>query len=222
MVLAEVAALWIVANAAYNFLFPVFGIGLSYNAAPIAFAVYFLLWAMVTRFNFRELFFALLPERSAIWKYGALSFACALVIWLLLFVFSHTQALQGPLLVPYSDILLATPWYFLPKAAEIFMQQSLIAALVYALAVRFHSLKKIVLGYILTFGFAHVGMYFVGSPTPYATIMTIAAVASAGIFPYLLLRVRGGFVLAYTIHLIFYIVLALTLHTWPPPDYIGV
>lgn len=219
VVLAKVAALWIVANVGYFVLFPLFGYGLSYNAEPIIFAGYFLLWTIISIFHFKDLFSKLSPSRTHIWMYSALSLLCAALVWGLLYLFSLVPVLNGPALAPYSDIVLATPWYFLPKSFEILMQQVLITALVYALAVRYRTLKKIQIAYALSFGLAHVLMIFTDSPSAYAVIMTVGAVLSTFLFPQLMLRVRGGFVIAYTIHLLFYILLAMTLHTWPPPDY---
>ncbi|MFZ2555974.1 MAG: hypothetical protein WAZ27_04850 [Minisyncoccia bacterium] len=219
IVLAKIAALWTVANAGYFVLFPLFGYELSYNAEPLVFAAYFLAWSLVSIFHFKDLFSALSPSQSQIWIYSALSLACAVIVWGLLYLFSLTSVLSGPALAPYSDILLATQWYFLPKSIEILMQQVLITTLVYALAVRFHTLKRVMVAYAASFGLAHILMFFVGSPSAYAAIMTAGALLSTFIFPRLMLRVRGGFVVAYTIHLVFYILLAITLHTWPPPDY---
>lgn len=219
VVLAKVAALWIVANVGYFVLFPIFGYGLSYNAEPIIFAGYFFLWTIISIFHFKDIFSTLSPARSQIWIYSALSLLCAALVWGLLYLFSLVPALNGPTLAPYSDILLATPWYFLPKSFEILMQQVLVSVLVYALAARYRTPKKIQIAYAASFGLAHVLMFFIGSPSAYAVIMTVGALLSTFIFPHLMLRVRGGFVIAYTIHLIFYILLALTLHTWPPPDY---
>ncbi len=219
IVLVKVAGLWAAANAGYFFLFPLLGIDLSYNSAPRVFAVYFLVWCVISAYLFWDLFEASLPEASDIWIYAELSLICAGFLWLLLYIFSLVPGLHGPLLAPYSDILFATPWYFLPKSVEVLMQQILIGALVHAFAVRFQSMKKIIFLYIFTFGLAHVAMFLFGSSGLYATIMTTGAVLSAFVFPYLMLRVRGGFMYSYTIHLVFYIALAMIFHAWPPAGY---
>lgn len=221
VVLGRIAGFWIMANAGYFLLFPIFGVELSYNESPIIFAAYFAIWAAISAYDFRELFETLLSARSRIWKYAALSLFCAALVWMLLYVLSLIPQLTGPVLAPYSDLLFATPWYFLPKSIEVLMQQILITALIFALAVRFHSLKKIMIGYAATFGLAHLLLFVAGAPGPYVSIMTAAALISTLVFPYLILRVRGGFVIAYSVHLIFYIVLAMILHSWPPPMYIG-
>ena len=191
-VLGKVTALWAVANVGYFLFAPVFGYDASYNAAHAQMAMYFLFWAAVS----------------------------VTLLWMLLYVFSLLPALQGPVLAPYTDLLLATPWYFLPKAAELLVQQVLIAALVLGLWHYFRSLPKVVVWYAALFGGGHVALFLLSNaPTPHATAMTLAALISALIFPYLLLRVRGGFIYSYLLHFIFYIALALVLHAWPPPGY---
>lgn len=218
IVLGRVTALWIVANAGYFVIFPLLGYGLSYNSAPIAFALYFLVWAAISAYDLSS--FVPLPSSYArVWKYALTGFGCAFLVWGLLYLFSFVPVLYGPLLAPYSDILFATPWYFLPKSAEVLVQQILISALVYTFAARLDSLKQIMLAYAATFGSVHLLMFFVGSPTAYTVIMTTGALLSTFIFPYLILRVERGFIYTYTIHLIFYILLAMTLHSWPPPGY---
>lgn len=221
-VLGAIALLWALANLGYYLIFYVFGSGLSYNSAPVAIAFYFLVWVFLSIFYFWKLFSRWFTLDSLIWVYGALSLAFAACIWELLYIFSLFPALRGPELAPYTDILFATPWYFLPKAIEIWVQQILISILILEFYVHFRSLKKVIVGYALCFGGAHVLLFsLTGAPTLYALFMTTGAVLSSLLFPYLILRVKGGFVYTYVLHLLFYIFLAMFLHTWPPPGYIG-
>jgi hypothetical protein len=214
--------LWALANLGYYLIFYVFGSGLSYNSAPVAIAFYFLVWVFVSIFYFWKLFSRWFTLDSLIWVYGALSLAFAACIWELLYIFSLFPVLRGPELAPYTDILFATPWYFLPKAIEIWVQQILISILILEFYVHFRSLKKVIAGYALCFGGAHVLLFsLTGAPTQYALFMTTGAVLSSFLFPYLILRVKGGFVYTYVLHLLFYIFLAMFLHAWPPPGYIG-
>lgn len=219
-ILGKVTALWAVANVGYFLFAPVFGYDASYNASPIQMAVYFLFWVGVSVWVFWDLFRPRFARTSLLWAYGGLCLLAAALVWGLVYTFSFLPALQGPVLAPYTDLLLATPWYFLPKAAELLMQQVLIAALVWGLWHHFHSLPRVVLSYSVLFGGGHVMLFLLSSaPTPHATAMTLAALISALVFPYLLLRVRGGFIYSYLIHFVFYIALALVLHAWPPPGY---
>ena len=219
-VLATIAALWALANVGYFGIFPALGYPISYNEAPIAIALYFLFWTVVSINYFRRLFSAWFAGGSSLWVYGALSFGVAAAVAALISLLSQLPALQGPTAAPYTDLLLSTPWYFLPKAAEVWMQQVLITILVLELHYRFRSYKKVLIGYAAIFGGTHVLLFALsGAPIPYAASMTAGALGSTFLFPYLLLRVRGGLVYAYAIHLIFYILLAMFLHAWPPQGY---
>lgn len=219
-VLATIAALWVFANAGYFIIFPALGYPIGYNEAPVAIALYFLFWTAASINYFRRLFRTWLAGGPSLWVYGALSFGFAGAIGALLHLFSSLPALQGPEIAPYTDILLSTPWYFLPKAVEVWMQQILITILILELHYRLGSFKKVLIGYAATFGLAHVLLFALsGAPAAYAAIMTAAALGSTYVFPRLILRVRGGPVYAYAIHLVFYILLAMFLHAWPPQGY---
>jgi len=220
IVLGIIAIIWALANTGYYYILPALGYSLDYNISPIPIALYFLLWTIVSIFYFIKLFRQWLVFDYHIWIYGLTSLACAGLIVALLQIFAKFPSLYGPTLAPFTDILFATPWYFLPKAVEIWLQQILIVILILELHFRYQSIYKVILGYALCFGGIHIAFFAVSeAPTTFASIMTIGAVTSALIFPYLILKVRGGFVFAYVIHLVFYILLAMFLHSWPPPGF---
>ena len=219
--LGEVAALWTIANVGYYTVLPLFGYQLNYNSAPIVIAGYFFVWAMISTFFFWELFTKNVTEKHRIWTYGILSLCSAGLIWGMLYLFSFLPTSQAPLLSFNTDILFSTPWYFLPKSIEILVQQILIAVLVLEFYSRFNSLKETIIAYAVCFGGAHVLLFSLnGAPSPYALMMIAGSVLSALIFPYLILRVRGGFIYAYVIHLVFYIILATLLRTLPLYGYV--
>lgn len=221
IVLGELIGLWLLSNAGYYLILPALGFDLSYNSAPILIAGYFLVWAGVALFYYRNLFTKWLTVEHRIWVHIVWSLGFAALIWGLLYWLAQLPIPTGIRLAPYTDILFATSWYFLPKSAEVLVQQILITVLVLDLSFRFHSLKKVMLAYAALFGGAHVLLFLLsGTPTPYAVLMTTGAVLSSLVFPYFILRVRQGFVYTYTMHLVFYIVLAMLLHAWPPPGYI--
>jgi len=133
----------------------------------------------------------------------------------LVYAFSNLSPVYRPFVFAENvDIApFATAWFFLPKATEILVQQVLVTALILGLYFRFHSLEKVMLWYATTFGVAHVSVFFLfGFITPYVSVVTVGAVLSALIFPYFILRVRGGFIYNYVIHFSFYIVLAFFPH----------
>jgi hypothetical protein len=219
--MGEIAALWTLANVGYYIVLPLFGYQLSYNSAPIVISGYFLLWALISTAYFWNLFKKNVAKNYHIWIYGILSLGSAALIWGLLYLFSFLPILQGPHLSAYTDILFATPWYFLPKSIEILVQQVLITVLVLEFYSRFNSLKETIGSYAICFGGAHIILFSInGTPTLYAITMIVGSLLSALIFPYLILRVRGGFVYSYMIHLIFYILLAMLLRTLPLYGYI--
>ena len=223
VILGEIIGLWVIANGGYYVIFPLLGLGLSYNTAPIAIACYFFVWAGISIFSFWDIFTRWLKVEHRIWVYIMWSLGSASLIWALLYALSLLPILSGLHLAPATDILFASPWYFLPKSAEVLVQQILITTLVLELSFRFRSFKNVLIAYALCFGGAHVLLFFFFSTTAavYAATMMLAALLSTFIFPYLILRVRGGFVYTYLIHLLFYIFLAMALHAWPPPGYIA-
>lgn len=219
-VLLKIAAFWFVANVGYYLVLPVLGIDLSYNTAPIAIAIYYFVWSFFSIIYFWDIFSKWLPVDSRIWVYVVSSITFAGVSTTVLYIFSVMPILIGPSLAPYSDILFATPWYFLPKAADVLTQQMLITVLILKFSYAYRSYYKTLIAYAVSFAGTHLLLYsLVNAPTPYATFMTFGAIVSTAFFPYLILRVRNGFVYTYMIHFSFYLVFAMTLHTWPPPGY---
>ncbi len=220
LIVARIAAAWTLINVGYYFILPRFGLSLSYNSAPAIIALYYLACVFVVMWHFRATFTVWVGKGSDIWWYGLWSLAGAAGLCGLVYVFSLIPILQGPLSPPYTDLLFATSWYFLPKAIEILIQQLLITVFVVETARCYPSLKKVVIGYIVCFVGAHAILFLLnGSPAPYAMIMTFAAFLTSFMFPYLILKIRGGFLYSYFIHFAFYIVLAVLLRVWPPPGY---
>ena len=220
-VVGEIVAVWTLANIGYYLVFPKLGLSLSYNSSPVEIAVYFFIWAIISVITFWSVYKKWLRFDSHIWVYAVLSLGSAILLGGLIHVFSLLPVVSGPLLSSYSDILYASPWYFLPKSFEILVQQLLVTVLILELYFRFNTLNSVIKGYALCFGGAHIVLYLLnGAPAPYSLFMTSGAFLSSFIFPYLIIKVRGGFVYAYMIHFVFYFILAMLLHAWPPPGYV--
>ncbi len=98
----------------------------------------------------------------------------------------------------------ATPWYFLPKSAEILFQQVLITTLIAG----FHRiglpLRTTAILIAPGFGAVHLSLAFEGKNTFYVSRYTIAATTFGFVAPYLQSRRRNGFVLSYGLHRSFY------------------
>lgn len=214
-----VSSIWALANVGYYLIFSRID-AVSYNTNPLGIFFYFSGWAVVAILYFEYLYGKRFPLGRRLWWYATLSIGAFFIVRGILYAYSFLPILTGPVLAPYSDILLATPWYFLPKAAEILLQQVLILIFIQELSDRFSSLKTVIMVYALLFGSMHVAYVFIsGMPVPYGIIITLGAVLSSLVFPFLIIKVRAGFVYTYTIHLLFYIFVATILHTWPPPGY---
>lgn len=219
--IGEIIAIWTLANIGYYFLLPKFGFVLSYNASPVAIAVYFFVWVCITVFNFKETYTNFHKHKFHIWKLVLLSLYVVALSYLFVYLYSLLPTYSSPpLFFQYSDIFLASPWYFLPKAVEILVQQLLISALIIELYLRLHTLRKVVWAYAICFVLAHIALFALDRASlPYSFIMTLGALITSLIFPYLILRVRNGFVYAYLIHFVFYIIIATLLHVLPLPGY---
>ncbi len=222
-VVGTVAAFWAAANVGYHLLFPALGLSLDYNLSAVPIALYYLAWSLVSVAYFYKLFSSWAPTPSRIWLYGLQSLVIAAMVGALIYSLSFFPTLRGPALAPYTDLLFVTPWYFLPKVFEVLMQQILITTLVLEFYARFRSMSLTLSAYGFTFVGAHIFLFALGqSPAAYSLSITLWAAASTWVFPYLLLKVKNGFVYTYTIHLISYIFLAMLLRTFPPPGYFGV
>ena len=220
--LIRIGLLWAFANWGYYIILPLVHIDQSYNTSPIEIAVYFLVWFVLSVHVCWGVLSSWLPSKKDAWAYGLQALGMATLIWLSLYGFSQLPIPRGEPFVPYTDILFATPWYFLPKAVEILVQQTLIVSLVLALMRTYRNLTTVMLNYALYFGGAHVVLYLMNNaPTPYAALMTIGALLSSCIAPVLILRVRGGALYSYALHILLYVLIASLLHVYPPPDYLG-
>jgi len=209
VVLARVGALWVAVLLGYYALLPLLGIGAGYNDAPILIALYYLVWVAIAAYTFLDIYRVHLPSVRSLWSDILLSAGFGLVAWLFLLVFSFTTVPDGiHVIAPVTDLLLATPWYFVPKTAEILLQQVLISVVILSLHTHVKTMRGIMLLYAALFGSVHLLLLFGGEFPPAVLIMTLAAVASTAVFPHLILRVSHGFVFCYMIHWSFYAVLA--------------
>ncbi len=211
-----VAAIWIVSDVGYYYLFPALGLTPSYNDHPVWSAVYYVAWTAVTLVAFRRTYRgwtafdggAPAMVASALLALGFAAYA--ICVPPLLPVITWTETWAPP------DILLADPWYFLPKSADILFQQLLIVVLVLALAAREHDLRRISVLCAMLFGGTHLLLVFGGLPLLYVIRFTIFATLFGFLFPYLILRVRNGLVWSYSLHWVYYAATLLTAHYLSP------
>lgn len=215
-VAAKISSIWLVSMAVYYQVLPLLRAQVTYNTEPLGITLYFVFWVWVSLTVCRDLFTTWLATEYWLWLYVLQSIAGAVIVFGLLVVVALLPEYTGSILGTVGDLLLASPWYFLPKAAEILLQQVLIVALILTLSHRFTTLRRISIWYAALFGSAHVVYFLLSAPVSVYTIsLTLAAILSALVFPWLVLRVRGGFVYAYLLHLLFYIMIAVVLQSLP-------
>lgn len=215
----KIVSMWTAAEVGYRIILPLLGFSISYNESPIAIALYYFVWFAISVSTFASLFAKIQFERRLPWYLFA-TFAFGALMWATLEYLAQTGNMTGPANAPYTDLIFATPWYFLPKSVEILVQQTLITATILALSEYFTTIRRISLVFAGTFGLLHAVIYLVSSaPSQHATFMTLGAIVSALVFPYLILRVKNGFLYSYMIHWLFYAFVVFMLHTWPPPGY---
>lgn len=221
--LAQIAAIWIVSNAGYYFLLPLFGVQANYNAGSLAVTLYYGFWVGITVITFWPVYANW--HRYARWATFE-NRLTSLVVWSLAFVGCILFAAYVlPLLPPIKwteswdppDVRVATPLYFLPKSIEILFQQFLVVALVLALSRRHYSLHKISVYSALVFGGTHILLVFGGVPLGYVIRFMISAAAFGLVFPYLIVRVRNGLAYSYIIHWLYYAVSVVLPHIFSSP-----
>ena len=208
----QIASVWIFADIGYYTLLPVAGFDGGYNGSPIALTVYYSIWTIIALFAFWDL----LHTRPIIEKrkttYILLLLGSAMVAVYLYYVLPLLPDITWtPSWMPPSELLHASPWYFLPKSIDILLQQVLVLALVLSFYVENYNIKTISTWCAMLFGGAHLLLAVGGGGFIYAAVFTIVAVVSSFIFPYLMLEKRNGFIYSYFLHWLFYaIVIVLT------------
>ena len=214
--LALIATIWGLSDIGYYVALPAVGIQLRYGADPVPIALYYGLWVTIAVITFQHLYRGWSPfeNRRAAWILVPLAFAG--------FALFAVYAL--PLLPPVRwgrpgeppDLLLATPWYFLPKSIEILFQQLLIVAMVLALAAQQCRTRSMGICVALLFGGMHLLLAFSEVPWAYVIRFTLAATLFGFVFPYLILRVKNGFAYSYVTHWGYYAITVVMVHTISP------
>lgn len=206
-VIAKIAVLWILSDIGYFFLLSLIGDTGGYSADPFVLSGYYLVWIGIALATFWSLFKRWRMIALDATMVGTLVLIGLLVCGYLVYVFPLFPAIEWQqALKPPPEIFSATTWYFLPKSVEIVLQQLLIVAMVLAFHKRQFSLRDISDWSAALFGGAHLLLVF-GRSFSYVLVFTMAATVAGFIFPYLVLRVRNGFIYAYALHWTFYAVI---------------
>lgn len=220
---AQIAAIWIVSDAGYYFLLPLFGVQASYNTGSLAVTLYYGFWLGIAVITFWPVY-ASWP-RYAHWNTFE-NRLTSLIVWSLAFMGSILFAAYVlPLLPPVKwteswnppEVRVATSLYFLPKSIEILFQQLLVVALVLALSAQQYSIRKISVYCAVVFGGSHVLLAFGSVPVGYVIRFMVSAAVFGFIFPYLILRVRNGLAYSYMIHWLYYAASVVMPHIFSSP-----
>jgi hypothetical protein len=215
-----VAMLWAVSSEIYYALVSAFDPPSGYDDRPLLFATYYLGWAILAFWIFRNSVAETLQSRMILRE--------AFAMLPILLVFGGFVVFVLPLLPQVSErlapddtpeFMFASAWYYLPKSADILFQQVLVAALIFAAARAGFALWQIGIGLAGAFGLFHLSLALDGFIPLYVARFTLAATAFGTLLPYLYLRVRRGFRWAYGLHWGFYALDATLTHFLlaPPP-----
>jgi hypothetical protein len=206
----QIGAIWTVSDLGYYYLLPALGAQPSYNDGSIAVTLYYVFWIGIAVIAFWPVY-ASWPRhgRQETFENRLTSF----LVWTLSFagclLFAAYMLPKLPSIdwtMPWRppEMVVATPWYFLPKSIDILFQQLLILALVLALAARPYGIRTISLCCAVGFGAVHALLAFGDVPLGYVIRFMVSAAAFGFIFPYLLLRVPNGLAYSYIVHWVYY------------------
>lgn len=211
----KIGSIWFMAMASYHIFLPELGISLSYNSTPYLSFIFFVVFIFISIYSLSHVYHNVsLPMDERWWAYALVFTLYGTFLFVALRILELNTAVSTLTLHP--EIVSATPMYFLPKTAEVLLQHILIITLVIALSRHIKSLRGIIGAYAAIFGGAHLWLYFLTDvPTLYTLIVTISAILSSLVFPYLITRVKSGFMYGFLIHLAFYVVVAVSFSLWP-------
>ena len=204
-ILVEIASIWIISDIGYYVFLPVLGFGGGYNTNPIQITIYYSLWLILTIFSFWSIYSKWKVLENRWTTYIIVLFGSVIVALYLIYILPNFSAITwSKSWKPASELLYATPWYFLPKSIDIMLQQLLVTAMVLSFSFQKYNLRTISIWCAVLFGGAHLLLVFGGGGTVYVVTFTISAIIASFIFPYLILRVKNGFIYSYFLHWLFY------------------
>jgi hypothetical protein len=214
--LGLIAVIWTISDIGYYFLFPIFGLKPNYNVSPVAASLYYGLWIAIAVAAFRDRYRGWRPFENRRSTYILLPLAFAVATVFANYAFSVLPSIRwlGPGDGP--DVVLATPWYFLPKTIEILFQQLLLVAMVRGLSAEQCGIWTMSMCCAALFGGTHLLLGFDGVPVLYVIRFTIVAAAFGLVFPYLILRVRNGFAYSFATQWGYYALTVVMAHTLSP------
>lgn len=174
----------------------------------VAVIFFLLFFALALIFSFRKEFLALISKTRK--HEFILLFSLSLLVHGIAsyFILNFLSQPAWPFDSRGTSFLLMNNFFLWAKPLEVFVQQLLIALLVTRLYQFGISLKKIIALFVLFFGAVHIFQVF-KADLIIGLGFTFFAIVASCIFPYLLLRVRNGYLYNFMIHLAAYDIAAL-------------
>lgn len=203
------ALLWGASSVGYFWLLPPLGTEDGYNDAPIIFASFYAAWSAFAFVLCRGAYSRQVDfEHPRRYLVPVLLMTVALVIFVT-GILPKVPAMMVATGTEPAEHFFASTWYFLPKSAEVLFQQLLVAAIIFDLSALALPIGLIALIVASTFGAFHFSLVFVYENFDYVWRFAVAATLFGAIAPYLLLRLRLGFLYSFGLHWAFYAVLAI-------------
>lgn len=197
-----IITLWIASYVGYIVILPAFGISLSYAHTPLLSTAYYGAWVAVALLLFPTTIARVHLEQSTyayIALAGFISFAA-----LFYSIILPTLSGYGEVVGQSGNFFLgATQDFFLPKMTELVFQQILITALILSIASFDNNVLFVSLAYMVLFVLGHA-FILLETSAGFVGLYALGAMLSAIAFPFLILRVRNGFVYTFMLHWLFY------------------
>lgn len=194
------AVIWMAATLSYYWLLVPLGVEDGLNDAAVFSAVFYTAWAAVAFLAFRRSHFGWLTAEMLRRYVRPVIF---LAIMLFAIAAIGIPSLPGlPLGSPDDPPhpFEMSSAYFLPKSAEIILQQILIAVI--TIELKSHQLTDIKVAALvgLLFGSAHMMLAYIYPELFVVVRLTVAGSFLGALAAWLMLRLRGGFLVSYTVH----------------------
>lgn len=204
--LAVVAGLWTLTSVLFYQIETALGTDNGYNDAPLLFALFYAAACLIPIVLYRQSYLDWSARNLPPADYWPGVLMAVLFAAFAVFILGLLPDIDWTAPEPLPDLLAATPWYFLPKSAEILFQQVLITTLIVGFYHLGLPLRTSALVIATVFGAVHLSLAFEGKDAFYVARYTVAATAFGLVAPWLQSRWRNGFALSYGLHWSFYAV----------------
>lgn len=211
----QIASIWIVSDIGYEMAKNIFDGNLNYNGNPLSITIYYLFWIVITLFAFWNIYIKWHIVKNELTSLVIAFLLVGFIATYIIYLMPMFPRLEWSLdWKPPAELAFASGWYFLPKSAEIILQQLLVSALALSFLNAKFDIRDICLWCAGLFGSSHVLLVLGGKSIMYATVFTFLATIAGFIFPYLILKVKNGFMYSYMLHWTFYAVIIFIAHTF--------